>query len=150
MSGPELVTSHLIVHVADTEATLDFWCRGLGATLESDEVLASPALDAMFGRSGVRIRDTFLRIGGVRLHTIETLDVPRHYTPPDERIPLGLGGISFRVPDLDTAHARASADGRAPGPIFAFPELEPPVRMFFLEDPDGLRVELIEDGPGSA
>ena len=28
--------SHLIVHVADTGASIDFWCDGLGATLESD------------------------------------------------------------------------------------------------------------------
>jgi catechol 2,3-dioxygenase-like lactoylglutathione lyase family enzyme len=140
-------TSHLILHCGDTDATIDFWCGGLGGELEQDEELASPALDAIFGRSGVRIRDTFIRIGGTRIHTIETLDEKRERTPtaPLEK-PLGLSGLSFRVPDLDAAHARATAEGRAPTEIYAFSELEDPVRMFFLEDPDGLRVEMIQEG----
>ena len=139
--------SHLIVHVADTDATIDFWCKGLGGELESDEELAAPALDAMFERSGVRIRDTFIRVGGVRLHTIETLDQPRKRLPSAEgKYPLGLGGLSFRVPDFDAAHARMQREGRAPTEIYEFADLTPPVRMFFLEDPDGIRVEMIEDG----
>ncbi len=139
--------SHLILHCGDTDATIDFWCAGLGGQLEQDEELASPALDAIFGREGVRIRDTFIRIGGVRIHTIETLDEKRTRAQlgPLEK-PLGLSGLSFRVPDLDEAHARATAEGRNPTEIYAFSELEEPVRMFFLEDPDGLRVEMIEDG----
>jgi len=140
-----LATSHLIVHVADTEATIDFWCRGLGGEIESDEELEAPALDAIFGRKGVRIRDTFIRIGGIRLHTIETLDVPRRYDPPapGER-PVGLSGVSFLVPDLDAAHAKAVGESRRPTEIHAFPDLDEPVRMFFLEDPDGIRVEMME------
>ena len=142
-----LVTSHLILHCADTDATIDFWCKGLGGELEQDEEMASPALDAIFGRSGVLIRDTFIRIGGVRIHTIETLDVKR--TRADlgafEK-PLGLSGLSFHVPDLDVAHARAKSEGRAPTEIYSFDELEEPVRMFFLEDPDGLRIEMIQHG----
>lgn len=139
--------SHLILHVADTTATIDFWCQGLGGVLESDEELAAPALDAIFGREGVRIRDTFIRVGGVRLHTIETLDVPRQREPaPGGTIGLGLTGLSFRVPDFDAAHARARREGRSPTEIYEFPDLATPVRMFFLEDPDGLRVEMIEDG----
>ena len=139
--------SHLILHCGDTDATIDFWCAGLGGQLEQDEELASPALDAIFGREGVRIRDTFIRIGGVRIHTIGTLDEKRTRAQlgPLEK-PLGLSGLSFRVPDLDEAHARATAEGRNPTEIYAFSELEEPVRMFFLEDPDGLRVEMIEDG----
>ncbi len=139
--------SHLIVHVADTDATIDFWCRSLGGILESDEELSAPALDAIFGREGVRIRDTFIRVGGVRLHTIETLDVPRTRVPPTiGSIALGLGGISFRVADFDAAHARVRREGRSPTEIYEFADLTPPVRMFFLVDPDGLRVEMIEDG----
>ncbi len=141
-----LQLSHLIVHVADTDASIDFWCRGLGAVLESDEEMAAPALDAIFQRKGVRIRDTFIRAGGTRLHTIETLDVAREHPPKDQAgIPLGLGGVSFHVPDLDAAHAQATRDGREPTPILEFNDLATPVRMFFLNDPDGIRVEMIED-----
>ena len=108
--------------------------------------LESPALDAIFGREGVRIRDTFIRIGGTRIHTIETLDVKRSRAVLEAfEKPLGLAGLSFHVPDLDEAHARATSEGRAPTEIYSFSELEHPVRMFFLEDPDGLRVEMIGD-----
>lgn len=140
-------TSHLILHCGDTDATIDFWCKGLGGELEQDEEMASPALDAIFGREGVRIRDTFIRIAGTRIHTIETLDQQRTREPtkPFEK-PLGLSGLSFHVRDLDEAHARAVAEGRNPTEIYSFSELADPVRMFFLEDPDGLRVEMIEEG----
>lgn len=140
-----LVTSHLILHCADTDATIDFWCKGLGGKLEQDEQLASPALDAIFGREGVLIRDTFIRIGGTRIHTIETLDVKRtRESLAAFEKPLGLSGLSFHVPDLDAAHARAGSEGRNPTEIYSFGELEEPVRMFFLEDPDGLRIEMIQ------
>lgn len=144
-SNRALETSHLILHCGDTDATIDFWCAGLGGVLEQDEEMASPALDAIFGRDGVRIRDTFIRIGGLRIHTIETLDVKRTRDALGTfDKPLGLSGISFYVPDLDAAHARATEEGRRPTEIYSFSELEAPVRMFFLEDPDGLRVEMIE------
>ncbi len=53
MNEPESVTmSHLILHCVDTDATIDFWCKGLGGVVEQDEELESPALDAIFGRNG--------------------------------------------------------------------------------------------------
>lgn len=142
----KLEISHLILHVSDTDSTIRFWCDGLGATLVSDEEMEAPALDALFGRKGVRIRDTFILAGGTRIHTIETLDVKRERTPigPNEK-PLGLTGISFHVPDLDAAHARATAEGRTPTEIYSFDGIAEPVRMFFLEDPDGTRIEMIAD-----
>jgi len=142
--------SHLILHVADTQATLDFWCAGLEGVLESDEILEAPALDAMFGRSGVRIRDTFVRVGsgkdtgGIRLHTIETLDVRRtHASAAPGPQALGLGGVSFLVADIAAAHERAAGRGLAPTEIYTFGGVDPAVKMFFLEDPDGVRVEMM-------
>ncbi len=147
LSNDDLPLSHLIVRVIDTDATIAFWVKGLGADLESDEELAAPALDAMFKRKGVRIRDTFIRYCGVRLHTIETLDVKRD-APVDRVNPqtsLGIGGLSFRVPDIEKSRAEAEARGLSPTPIYAFDELDEPVRMYFLDDPDGIRLEMIED-----
>lgn len=142
--GTPLTTSHLIVHVADTETTIDFWCSRLGGELESDEILADPALDAMFGRRGVRIRNTFLRIGGLRLHTIEALDVPRQSPAADAGAPApGIGGVSFLVPDIERARENALSEGLEPTEIYEFSDLPEPVRMFFLEDPNRIRVELM-------
>jgi catechol 2,3-dioxygenase-like lactoylglutathione lyase family enzyme len=115
----------------------------MGGVLEQDGELEAPALDAMFGRTGVRIRDTFIAIGGVRLHTIEPLDVPAS----DVRKPMrsaGIDGLSFAVDDIEPAHARATAEGLRPTPIYDFRNIEQPCRMFFLDDPDGIRVEMIQ------
>jgi len=119
---------------------LNFGAGVLGG-LEQDEELESPALDAIFGRKGVRIRDTFIRVGGTRTHTIETIDVSRARIPlaAGEK-PLGLSGLSFRVPNIEVEHLRAVSEGRAPTDIYSFSDLDDPVRMFFLEDPDGLRI----------
>src|SRR5262245_46774717 len=138
-----LTASHLIVYVADTDASIAFWCKGLGGVLEQDEALDAPALDAIFGRKGVRIRDTFIRIGGVRLHTIEPLDVRAESARKPMRA-AGIDGLSFEVPDIEGAHARAAAEGLKPTPIYDFDSVATPCRMFFLDDPDGIRVEMIE------
>jgi len=124
---------------------MDFWCKKLGAQLASDEVMQAPALDAMFGRQGVRIRDTFIRMGGIRLHTIETLDLRRELEGSvEEPHALGFGGVSFQVSDIETADANALDIGLIPTKIYEFSELPEPVRKFFLEDPNGIRVELME------
>jgi len=138
-----LSTSHLIVYVADTDASIAFWCRGMGGVLERDEELQAPALDAMLGRKGVRIRDAFVRIGGIRLHTVETLD--ERYSGPERppRAP-GIDGLSFEVPDIEAARARSLERGLSPTPVYDFEKTRPPCRMFFLDDPDGIRVEMIE------
>jgi glyoxylase I family protein len=59
--------------------------------------------------------------------------------PPQGRF-TGWGNISLSVADIDAAYAECVARGLAP--------LSPPVevggvRMFFLTDPDGARIELI-------
>jgi len=146
MDNTELIASHLILHVADTDATINFWCNGLGGELTQDEELSSPALDAIFGRAGVRIRDTFINVASYRLHTIETLDLQRTVgeLAPFYK-PLGLTGLSFRVPDLNNYHQRATNQGRQPTEIYKFDNIEHPVRMFFMDEPNGLRVEIIEN-----
>ena len=145
MSNDELPLSHLIVRVVDTDRTIVFWVTGLGAVLESDAELAAPALDAIYGRKGVRIRDTFIRYCGVRLHTIETLDRKRERkaTAVDPQSSIGIGGLSFRVPDIEKSHAETVARGLSPTPIYDFDQLAAPVRMYFLDDPDGIRLEMI-------
>jgi catechol 2,3-dioxygenase-like lactoylglutathione lyase family enzyme len=141
---PPLALSHLFIHVEDTDATIEFWVSALGGEVESDEELMAPAFDGIFGRVGVKIRTTFIRVGGIRLHTIETLDVPRKFEEERPTLPqLGMGGVSFEVEDLDAAHARAEREGRSPTPIHEFEDIEEPVRMFFLSSPNRVRVEMI-------
>lgn len=57
----------------------------------------------------------------------------------------GYGHIAFAVEDLDAEHARVSAAGLAPQPIKEF-HLDGALmaRFFFLTDPDGYRIEVLQ------
>ncbi len=140
--GLEVSPSHLILNVSDTDATIRFYRGIFGAGVERDMEIESPALDAMFGRNGVRIRSTFIDVGGYRLHTIETLDMPRPVQPPS----MGLTGLSFAVPDLEAARQTALDAGYRPTPIFDVDlgDARYNAKMFFIADPDGVGCELVE------
>lgn len=143
--GTKVAPSHLIHHVADTDATIRFYRDIFGAGVDKDMEIASPALDAMFGRSGVRIRSTFIDAGGYRLHTIETLD-QRRSSPASGSAGMGLTGLSFAVDDLEAARRTAIDAGYQPTPIYDVDlgNVEYNARMFFLADPDGVGCELVE------
>ncbi len=140
--GTQISPSHLILNVADTDATIRFYRGVFGAGVERDMEIESPALDAMFGRSGVRIRSTFIDVGGYRLHTIEALDVPRTSRPAS----MGLTGLSFAVADLQAARQLAIEAGFAPTPSFDVDLGDPRynAKMFFIADPDGVGCEIVE------
>ena len=140
--GMQISPSHLILNVADTDATIRFYRGIFGAGVERDMEIESPALDAMFGRKGVRIRSTFIDVGGYRLHTIQTLDVPQTTRPGR----LGLTGLSFAVPDLEAARQQAIDAGYEPTPSFDVDLGDPRynAKMFFIADPDGVGCELVE------
>ena len=141
-TGLRVTPSHLIHNVADTDATIRFYRDIFGAGVERDMEIESPALDAMFGRSGVRIRSTFIEVGGYRLHTIERLDEARTSKPAT----MGLTGLSFAVPDLEAARRTAIDAGYSPTPIFDVDlgDTRYNAKMFFIADPDGVGCELVE------
>jgi catechol 2,3-dioxygenase-like lactoylglutathione lyase family enzyme len=143
----KITPSHLILNVADTDATIRFYGGLFGAEATDDMEIASPALDAMFGRAGVRIRSTFIDVGGYRLHTIETLDRTRGSAGGHGGAAAftGISGLSFSVDDLEAFHAAAKAAGFEPTDIYNV-DLDTPehsASMFFVEDPDGVRCELV-------
>ena len=139
--------SHLIFHVSDTDETIAFYRSFLEASVADDHTFSAPSLDAIFGRSGVVIRATFLDAAGYRLHTIETLDVPRTRAAVDaDRSALGITGLSFEVTDLDGLRQRAVDVGLEPTKIHDFKTelMDHRARMFFVQDPDGINLELVE------
>jgi catechol 2,3-dioxygenase-like lactoylglutathione lyase family enzyme len=139
--------SHLIFHVSATYETIAFYRSFLDASVADDHTFSAPSLDAIFGRSGVIIRSTFIDAAGYRLHTIETLDVPRTKVAVDtDRSALGITGLSFEVTDLDGLRQRALGAGLEPTEIHEFNTelMVHKARMFFLRDPDGINLELVE------
>ena len=59
----------------------------------------------------------------------------------------GYGHFAVSVDDLDAEHARFEAEGLAPRNIVDFaPNGERVARFFFVADPDGYQIEVIERG----
>ncbi|TCM84547.1 VOC family protein [Rhodovulum steppense] len=59
----------------------------------------------------------------------------------------GYGHLAVSVADLDAEHARFEAEGLAPRKLVAFaPAGEVIARFFFVADPDGYQIEVLERG----
>lgn len=59
----------------------------------------------------------------------------------------GYGHLAFSVDDLDAEHARFEAEGLAPRKLVDFaPGGEVIARFFFVADPDGYQIEVLQRG----
>ena len=59
----------------------------------------------------------------------------------------GYGHLAVAVEDLDSEHARLERDGLSPGPTRDFRhDGRTLARFFFISDPDGYRIEVIQKG----
>ena len=134
--------SHITVRVSDIERSLTFYRDGLGLRVIFDVALDGPGLEAVTGSKGSKGRMVGLLVPGAGRVSVELLgfEHPKSERPPPGRF-TGYSNISLSVADLDAAHDACVARGLRP--------LQKPievggVRMFFLADPDGTSIELIE------
>ena len=134
--------SHVTVRVSDMERALTFYRDGLGLRVIFDVRLDGAGLEAVTGSAGARGRMVGLLVPGAGRVAIELLgfESPKSGPPPQGRF-TGYSNISLSVDDLDAAYDACAARGLRP--------LQKPVevggvRMFFLADPDGTPIELIE------
>jgi lactoylglutathione lyase len=59
----------------------------------------------------------------------------------------GYGHLAVAVDDVDAEHARVTAAGLAPTPLRSMEHAGKPLaRFFFLQDPDGYRIEVLQRG----
>lgn len=57
----------------------------------------------------------------------------------------GYGHIAFVVDDVEAVHARFDSEGMAPRKLVAFHEGEELIaKFFFVEDPDGYQIEVLQ------
>jgi glyoxylase I family protein len=134
--------SHITVRVSDMERSLAFYRDGLGLRVIFDVRLDGAGLEAVAGAKGARGRMVGLLVPGAGRVSIELLgfEHPRSERPPPGRF-TGYSNISLSVDDLEAAYDACAAGGLQP--------LQRPVdvggvRMFFLADPDGTAIEVIE------
>lgn len=133
--------SHVGITVSDMDRAVAFYRDVLGWEQLFDERLSGPELDALTGRPGTSLRACGGRIGAGRVELMQFDGGPTEPHGPG----LGLGTLSIEVDDIDACHTELSAQGVT--------VLGPPVelhgtRMFFVLDPDGQPIELVEYLPG--
>jgi glyoxylase I family protein len=131
--------SHVCVRVSEMERSLAFYRGTLGFDTVFDVELDGPSLEQVTGEPGAHGRMVGGVLGGT---TVELLEISSSAVPPErpERPVLGYTNISFSVEDLDAAHQQLAGAGADPGP----PVDIGGVRMFFIIDPDGTPIEIIE------
>jgi glyoxylase I family protein len=135
--------SHVCVSVSEIERSLAFYRDLLGLETIFDVELAGPGLDAASGERGAAGRMVGCRVPGGGGVTIELLCFAGRGEAKRAR-PGGLGysNVALSVDDLDAAWARSRrAACVAQRPVSGR------VRMFFLTDPDGTPIEIIEFRP---
>jgi glyoxylase I family protein len=129
--------SHLCVGVSDLERSLEFYRRLLGFDVVFDVELEGASLEAVTGASGARGRMVGGLVGGAMVELLALGSTEAPVAGPH----LGYTNMSFSVTDLDAAHRRVLDLGYRPAQD---PVEIGGVRMFFVNDPDGTPIELVE------
>ncbi|OBJ00577.1 VOC family protein [Mycobacterium sp. 1465703.0] len=135
--------SHICIGVSDIEASLAFYTAVLGMDVVFDVELQGAGLDSVTGGAAQQGRMVGGLIGAAMVELLSLGVVPECPSGPH----LGYTNMSFRVDDLDASYdtvARQHPGVRADPPVDIGG-----VRMFFIYDPDGTPIELVEL-PGGA
>jgi len=120
---------HLMIRVLDLDASLRFYADAFG--LAESHRLDFPDFTLVYLRNADNDVEVELTLNKTRTEP---------YTHGD-----GYGHVAFVVDHLDDEHARFAAAGFAPEDIKEFaPDGNLLARFFFVEDPDGYRIEMLE------
>jgi len=136
--------SHVGLCVSDLEASLRFYCDGLGFAIAESYALddtAVPGLaNALEVTSPVIVQSQMITKGGLKIELLAYTSPPATGTPSQSRGHRGLTHLTFVVADVDSVAAHLVECG---GTILASTDVSVGVRLLFLADPDGTRVELM-------
>jgi catechol 2,3-dioxygenase-like lactoylglutathione lyase family enzyme len=142
---PALRPSHVGVCVTDLEASLRFWCDGLGFerlhafTLDEGAV---PGLGAALEVEGeVAVTSQMIRLGNLTVELIAYASPSPTGAASTTRGQVGLTHLSLLVDDVDAAAEHLVAHG---GTLLPATRQDLGIQVVFLADPDGVRVELMQ------
>lgn len=136
--------SYIAIRVSDLDRSLPFYRDLLGFKEISRFELEGPSPSAkLLGRDEVSVRARFLERDGTRIE-LQYLDLPASAELPRPRAQLGLSHIGLRISDFEKTVAKLVGGGAQllEASRFSHPDLGSEVVI--VEDPDGVRIELIE------
>ncbi len=136
--------SHVTIRVSDLDRSIPFYRDVLGLEQVFDVNLAGGGLDEVTGGSGMAGRMVGFLVPGNGVMVELICFANRELRRDDAGNRLGYGNLSLGVDDLDAAYQSLLDLGVKPDQK---PVEVGGVRMFFVADPDGTRIEII-DFPG--
>ena len=138
---PDVSFCHLVVGVTDMDRALAFYRDVLGMEVVFETLISGEPFDAALHATRKQEgRVVGGLLGGLMVELLSLGAKPAAEKPAHRGV-TGIHNVSLSVTDLDDAHRRITAAGYTP-------DQDPfeigGVRMFFVKDPDGTRVEFIE------
>lgn len=122
---------HSMIRVLDEARSVDFYDRCFG--LKVAERLDFPDFTLVYLASGESPVELELTVNKGRTEPYDLGD--------------GYGHVAFTVDDVDSEHARITELGFSPRKLVDFaPGGEVIARFFFIADPDGYQIEVIQRG----
>lgn len=122
---------HSMIRVLDEARSVDFYDRCFGLTVA--ERLDFPDFTLVYLANGESPVELELTINKGRTDPYDLGD--------------GYGHVAFTVDDVDAEHARMTGLGLAPRKLVDFaPGGQVIARFFFIADPDGYQIEVIQRG----
>lgn len=139
---------HVGLTVSDLDASIEFYRDVVGMELTMRLETGGPWFDELTRNEGAIIDVAMLELGGVTLQLVEYRQGGDEAAPVAHHRP-GSPHLSIEVDDVDRRHAAITASGRHhPTAIVEIAGVG--ARSFYVEDPDGVPVELIEMPAASA
>lgn len=134
--------SHINLTVVDVDRSVRFYTDVFGFEKIFDEQMEGPEFDKVVGFEGAQCRTAGGRVGDVRLEFYTT-----NWEASTPLVPgIGTVGMSFQVRDAAEAYKRCIElevpTSGAPNETFG-------CRIFFVTDPDGVQIEVVEYLPNS-
>jgi len=143
-NADDLRFSHCGLCVADLDRSIRFYVDGLGFEVaegyDLDDSMLPGLAEALEVASPVTLRSQMITHGSLKIELIAYANPSVTGTPSTSRGQVGLTHLNFIVGDVDAAAARLVAHG---GTIVDGAELTGGVRLLFVADPDGTRIELM-------
>jgi lactoylglutathione lyase len=122
-------TIHMMVRVLDEARSVDFYRRAFG--LDVADRFDFDTFTLVYLRNGEADFEVELTVNKGRAEPYD--------------LGAGYGHVAFAVDDLDSEHARLDALGFGPNPIKEFHrEGALLARFFFIQDPDGYKIEVLQ------
>ncbi|WP_145143344.1 VOC family protein [Roseomonas gilardii] len=122
---------HSMIRVRDEARSLDFYRRAFG--LKVAERLAFDGFTLIYLSNPESEFELELTVNDGRAEPYQLGD--------------GYGHLAVSVEDLEAEHARFEREGLSPQPLKELKhEGKPLARFFFVQDPDGYRIEVLQRG----